>query len=130
VTRRRLFAVLALLALLPVLAACPATAPRTTAAVTPVAPPKMQAHDLIGVDSDGLAGLLGEPDFRRLDPPAELWQYRIEDCMLDVFLYLDEARGGAYAVTHVAARGRAGTDGETSITGDACIASIDVPAAN
>lgn len=131
---RYLFVVLAVL---PALAGCAATtplppSPATAATVTPapVAPSeppppvvRLKAHDLIGVDADGLTGQLGEPDFRRLDPPAELWQYRTDACMLDVFLYLDEDRKGAYTVTHVAVRGH----GENKVTNDACVASLDVP---
>ena len=30
---------------------------------------------------------LGNPDFRRTDNPAELWQYQHEKCNLDLFLY-------------------------------------------
>ena len=36
--------------------------------------------------------MLGEPDLRRPEPPAELWQYRSADCVLDVFLYADDGR--------------------------------------
>ena len=30
---------------------------------------------------------LGNPDFRRTDKPAELWQYQHKKCNLDLFLY-------------------------------------------
>ena len=31
--------------------------------------------------------LLGEPSFKRSDDPAEIWQYRVAACTLDLFLY-------------------------------------------
>ncbi|WP_156612594.1 hypothetical protein [Paramagnetospirillum marisnigri] len=44
---------------------------------------------------------LGKPSFRRKDPPAEIWQYRVKVCTLDLFLY--EEKGGV-VVTHYAVR--------------------------
>ena len=41
--------------------------------------------------------------FADVDPPAELWQYRSADCVLDVFLYGD---GGSYRVVRSATRDR------------------------
>jgi hypothetical protein len=34
-----------------------------------------------------IIALLGEPDLRRDEPPAELWQYRAADCILNLFFY-------------------------------------------
>jgi hypothetical protein len=44
---------------------------------------------LTGLSAAEVVGLFGEPDFRRTEPPAELWQYRSADCVLDLFLYKD-----------------------------------------
>lgn len=57
---------------------------------------------LIGLTAEAIQKMLGTPDFKRRDPPAEIWQYRNESCLLDVFLYLGD---GEYRVTHVEARG-------------------------
>lgn len=38
----------------------------------------------------GVVALVGEPDFRRVEPPAELWQYRGAACVVDFFLYRGE----------------------------------------
>lgn len=121
----------ALLALLPALAACAATAPQTapsqtTATVAVAVPsepaikpePQLKARDLIGVDANGLVGLLGEPDFRRFDPPAELWNYRTDACLLDIFLYRNGEKSDRYVVTHIAARGH----DEADVSDDACVA--------
>jgi hypothetical protein len=58
---------------------------------------------LTGLGPAELIALLGEPDFRRRDPPAELWQYRSADCVLDVFLY---GEGGSYRVVRSETRDR------------------------
>ena len=46
--------------------------------------------ELIGRESAEVAELLGRPDFTRSDGPAEVWQYRGERCVLDVFLYKND----------------------------------------
>jgi hypothetical protein len=49
------------------------------------ASPAMKA--LAGLDPAQVRALLGPPDFRRIDAPAELWQYRSADCVLDLYFY-------------------------------------------
>ena len=44
-------------------------------------------HKLKGLTSAHLTDLLGAPSFRRRDKPAELWQYRTQECVIDFFLY-------------------------------------------
>jgi hypothetical protein len=58
---------------------------------------------LTGMAPAELVARLGEPDFRRSEPPAELWQYRTADCVLDIFLYAD---GDGYRVLGSATRDR------------------------
>lgn len=94
-------AVPALLAM--TLAACaagtpaPAPAPPSAPAVSlaaphPITPPRMpRLTALRGLKPAEIVALLGEPDFRRAEPPAELWQYRASDCVLDLYFY----RGGS-----------------------------------
>lgn len=57
---------------------------------------------------DGLAAaqvetLLGVPGFKRNDDPAEIWQYRVNSCTLDLFMYetLDSSQR---SVAHYEAR--------------------------
>src|SRR6185437_16869540 len=78
----------------------PPTAPPAASAVQ-IPLPELPA--LTGMDRAQLIALLGEPDFRRPEPPAELWQYRTADCVLDVFLYADRDH---YRVLGSATRGR------------------------
>ncbi len=42
---------------------------------------------LIGQSKRGLTQLLGVPSFKRRDPPAEIWRYRDQTCLLDFYLY-------------------------------------------
>ena len=54
-----------------------------------------------GISSAAVKRLLGEPDLRRQEPPAEIWQYRSADCVLEVFLYRHQGQYRvAYAETH------------------------------
>jgi hypothetical protein len=105
--RRRRFFVLSSLAVGAALSACstpvaPPVAGAPVAAADIPAPPAplpapaepavMRVPELpvlTGMDPAQLTALLGEPDLRRSEPPAELWQYRSADCVLDVFLYVD-----------------------------------------
>ena len=57
---------------------------------------------LIGLSSDAVTAVLGPPQFRRREAPAEIWRYRTKTCFLDLFLYRE---GAALQVTHVEARG-------------------------
>ncbi len=61
---------------------------------------------LIGLGADQIQKMFGPPDFKRRDPPAEIWQYRKAGCMLDFFLYQKYGGAEEYSVTHVEARGR------------------------
>ena len=56
-----------------------------------------------GMEKSAIARLLGEPGFIRRDDPAEIWQYRGERCILDVFMYKD---GKSFTAAHVALRSR------------------------
>lgn len=66
---------------------------------------------LIKMTRDDLNGLLGQPDLVRRENPAEIWQYRGKDCILDIFLYNEaDQENSPYRVVYSEARGReAGT---------------------
>jgi len=59
------------------------------AATTPaIAPGHLAAlGDLSGLAPAQVAALIGDPDLRRVDPPAEIWQYRNADCVLELYFY-------------------------------------------
>ncbi len=68
-----------------------------------VAPHVPELGKLAGLGEAELVAMLGQPDFRRNDPPAEIWQYRSADCVLDIFLY---SEAGGYRVVHSEAHDR------------------------
>jgi hypothetical protein len=63
----------------------PAT-PATAIVVTHI--PSLQ--DLTGLRQPDILAMLGTPDLKRLEPPAELWQYRAADCVLTLFFYREQ----------------------------------------
>jgi hypothetical protein len=73
---------------------------------TPVPQARLAPEQLKGMKQADIVALLGEPDFRRNEPPAELWQYRAADCVLDLFF--DRGADGL-RVSAAATRGRADT---------------------
>lgn len=82
--------------------------PAPVAAAPPVASHPVlevaQLGSLKTMSSQALVARLGEPDFTRHDPPAEIWQYRGSTCVLDVFLYPED--DGQMKVAHAATRDR------------------------
>lgn len=67
------------------------------------APPALKPERIMGLTRSELLDLLGKPDFLRRDAPAEIWQYRGKECILDVFLY---DSGKYYRVLHFEVRAR------------------------
>ena len=61
--------------------------PSPAIALQPVPPVDDDPGQLMGLGPAALEGRLGAPDLRRREPPAEVWQYRGETCVLDLFLY-------------------------------------------
>ncbi len=85
----------------PALIACARIEPVETRA-----PPTGLPNDLEGLrglPASELARRLGEPDFLREEPPAVIWQYRSEDCVLDLFLYRS---GDEFLVSYAEAHDR------------------------
>lgn len=84
----------------------PETAPEEAGGEeTAALPPEPVIDDdprrLMGLGPAGLGAILGEPQLVRREAPAEIWQYRSQTCVFDVFLY-DQA--GAQRVTYLEAR--------------------------
>lgn len=56
---------------------------------------------LNGLAPAQVAALIGDPDLRRVDPPAEVWQYRNANCVLELYFYDSGADSHmVYAETH------------------------------
>jgi hypothetical protein len=77
----------------------------------PGASDPVRSAAILGLDSGAVRKLLGEPGLIRRETPAEVWQYRTADCVLDVVLY-DHATGPrvAYAEARTSAAEPAPTD--------------------
>lgn len=73
-----------------------------TSETAAISVPVPDPASLVGYDESSIEALFGPPSFTRRDPPAELWQYRNENCTLDLFLYEDSA--GSFNVTHLEIR--------------------------
>ncbi|MBI1237991.1 MAG: hypothetical protein GC199_01475 [Alphaproteobacteria bacterium] len=72
---------------------------------------------LRGASPRTLESLLGEPNLRRRDPGAELWQYASPECVLLLVLYPAEG-GGEFTVRYLEAS--PGGAGEAALR--ACVA--------
>jgi hypothetical protein len=79
------------------IAALPPAEPEIPPPPPPIPVPAPES--LVGYYEVGLENLFGQPEFVRRDPPAELWQYHTESCVLDLFLYENES--GNYLVDHI-----------------------------
>ncbi|MEX0807643.1 MAG: hypothetical protein WD044_02845 [Dongiaceae bacterium] len=88
----------------------------TPVAVAPVEPPPLP-EAIIGLDSDRLTAQLGKPVFLMRAKAAEIWQYRAEGCVLDLYLYEES---GALRVLYLEARDSLGA----SQAPGACIAAV------
>lgn len=51
-----------------------------------------QPVDLVGLDGTTVQQWFGKPGLVRRDYPAEVWQYRDQACVLDVYLYPQDDR--------------------------------------
>lgn len=83
----------------------PAVAVETAALPLPPSGPVDEPRRLKGLSGRQVIQVLGSPGFRRRDNPAEIWQYRVRACTLDLFLYDGD---GGQTVTHVAVRSPSG----------------------
>ena len=101
----------------------PAITPmRARPAKKPAFVANLDPNALIGLARADVAALLGPPKLLRRDPPAEMWQYRSDACVLHVFMYV--SRGGHYLVRHVEVR-----DHRADIAAPHCYATlINAPA--
>jgi hypothetical protein len=63
----------------------------------PSAPRRRPAPALVGLDGRDIETLLGPPKFVRRDGPAQIWQYGVKTCTLNLFLFRD---GQALRVRH------------------------------
>ena len=89
----------------PSVALAPATTPAP--AETPTEAPLPTPELLMGADRNTIAERLGKPEFLMRAQASEIWQYRANNCVLDVYLYEDE---GDMRVFYMEARDLAGVE--------------------
>jgi hypothetical protein len=73
------------------------------------------ANDLVGLTASSTRHLFGPPAMKRAEEPAEIWQYRRGNCVLDLYLYSDENEA---KVQHAELRHRS-DHGSEALTGRA-----------
>ena len=76
---------------------------------------------LIGLERADVAALLGPPKLLRRDPPAEMWQYLSDACVLHVFMYV-VGGGDSYLVRHIEVHDR-----EANVAASNCYTSLIHP---
>ena len=70
---------------------------KSTFSAWPAAPPSKTAkpattfdpHRLIGLNYDEATSIAGKPADTRDEPPASVWRYRVEECFVDIYFYMD-----------------------------------------
>lgn len=110
------------LAVLPALALVLAAGCQTTGQSASLRP-SVSAQELLGRDSVGVIGALGEPKRVRKEAAAQVWQYDGGSCVLDLFLY-PEGTSTTHRVVHLEARDSG--NGKAVDTGQ-CLARVQNP---
>ena len=87
--------------------AAPATDPPVAAVVPPVRAPvkppvmkNLEPAKLMGLTYEDAEAAAGKPAATREEPPATVWRYQTEDCVVDVFFYMDLATKQFRAVSY------------------------------
>jgi hypothetical protein len=92
-------------------AATPAASSSPAVSLAPAPAPDEPAlpppESMIGADRDTIADRLGKPAFLMRAQASEIWQYRAQDCVLDVYLYEES---GDMRVVYIEARDLAGVE--------------------
>jgi hypothetical protein len=128
----RVAAPLALIVTTALLGACagPAVAPVASTQAAPLAATPAAAVATAGLSELGalkgmrpteIVALLGQPELKRDEPPAELWQYRTADCVLNLFFYRE---AGSYRLFSAEAWARDAVPGSAPARCRAAVAPV------
>lgn len=82
--------------------------------------PPQQAADFKGVSAKATREAMGAPSLIRHEPPAEVWQYRSEDCVLDIYFY-DSTRNPRADYAELRDR-----HSDESLNSTACLATLHI----
>lgn len=74
--------------------------PPAKAEKPPPPPINDDPHQLMGLAPHAVNRLLGPPSLLRAEAPAEVWQYTAENCVLDIYLYVEEKTPDRSRVTY------------------------------
>ena len=77
----------------------------------------VSAVNLDGAAPSAVLALLGEPELRRSEPPTEIWQYRTERCVADIYL---RQAGGPARVVYMETR----SPSAAAVPSDGCLQDI------
>lgn len=77
-----------------------AYAPPARAPVKPALTKNLEPAKLMGLSYDDTEAAAGKPAETREEPPATVWRYQTEDCVIDVFFYMDLATKQFRAVAY------------------------------
>jgi len=86
--------------------AAPANDPPVAAVAPPVRVPvkppmkNLEPAKLMGLTYEDTEAAAGKPVATREEPPATVWRYQTEDCVVDVFFYMDLATKQFRAVSY------------------------------
>lgn len=74
--------------------------PPARAPVKPAIAKSLEPAKLMGLTYDDTEAAVGKPAETREEPPATVWRYQTEDCVIDVFFYMDLATKQFRAVAY------------------------------
>lgn len=97
-----------------------APAPDAPAGAAPDLAKPARPEDVLGLAAAAIEKLLGRPELVRRDAPAEVWQYRSESCVVDLYLYREKSD---YRVAFIEARDRSAA----GMTPERCFDSLARP---
>ena len=80
---------------------------------------KIIPKQLLGKSSSWVETNLGQPEFKRRDGQAEIWQYKSAECVLSVFIY-EDMDSGQRRVLHFDGRDFDGNP----VARDTCLSSL------
>ena len=104
----------------PVATATPSPTVQPTAKTASATTGTANSKDLVGLGPDELQHLFGHPQLVRDETGAEVWQYRADACVLDLYLYPQESEGTPLRVTYLEARDRSAA----SLATDPCVSAL------
>ena len=96
-------------------APAPATQPPANSGQPIVPSIEARARELIDMDAESVRARLGQPRLLRREPPAQVWQYADDTCVLLLFLYDPKSGKGPARVQYAQGRMLPGHESEGAL---------------